>query len=170
MEMKRKKKNSEQGSLNPPRPPNLPEEFETKIMGEYGGTRIIRVIQKSLSSTDVSRGHSRVSIPCSQVESFEFLEDDEMTLLRKGQSITVPLIHKPRRNGIPLPLMETSLEFGQWDLHKDKNDIHKVSYQYLLRTNWNTIVSRDELKQRDTVQVWAFRSAQRKLCMALVEV
>ncbi|XP_028800962.1 B3 domain-containing protein At1g05920-like [Neltuma alba] len=170
MEMKRKKNNKKQGSHQNPPPPYLLKEFERKIIDEYGGTRITRVIQKSLSSTDVSKGHSRVTIPCSQVESFRFLDDNEMTQLRFGQSITVPLIHTPRRNGVALPLIETSMEFGQWDLHKDKNDLQKVSYQYVLRTNWNTIVLRDELQQSDTVQIWAFRDVQNKLCMALIKL
>ncbi|KAI9087182.1 hypothetical protein K1719_030817 [Acacia pycnantha] len=172
MEMKRKKmKNRRKGSQNPPTPlPSLSKEFETKIIGEYGGTRIIRVIQKYLTETDVSKGHSRVTIPCSQVESFNFLDGGEMTNLRLGRSISVPLIHTPIENGMSLPLSETSLEFGQWDLHKDKKDLQKVSYQYVLKTNWNTIVETDDLRKKDHVQIWAFRDVHNQLCMALVKL
>ncbi|KAI9087192.1 hypothetical protein K1719_030827 [Acacia pycnantha] len=124
-------KNRRRGSQNPPTQlASLSKEFERKIIGEYGGTGIRRVIQKYLTETDVSKGHSRVTIPCSQVESFNFLDGREMTNLRLGRSITVPLIHTPTENGMSLPLSETSLEFGQWDLHKDKNDLQKVSYQF----------------------------------------
>ncbi|KAI9087235.1 hypothetical protein K1719_030870 [Acacia pycnantha] len=172
MEMKGKNmKNRKRGSQNQPTPlPSLSQEFERKIMSEYGGKRIIRVIQKRLTKTDVNRGHCRVTIPCSQVESFKFLDGEEMTNLRLQRSIIVPLIHTLSRNGVSPPLTKTSLELGQWDLHKNKKDLKKVSYQYALKTNWNTIVENDGLKKGDCVQIWAFRDVDNKLCMALVKL
>ncbi|KAI9087243.1 hypothetical protein K1719_030878 [Acacia pycnantha] len=172
IEMKRKKKkNRRRGNQNPPTQlASLSKEFERKIIHEYGGTRITRVIQKYLTETDVSKGHCRVTIPCSQVESFNFLDGEEMTNLRLGRSITVPFIHTLTENGMSLPLSETSLQFRQWDFHRDKNDLQKASYQYVLKTNWNTIVEIDDLRKKDHVQIWAFRDVRNKLCMALVKL
>ncbi|KAI9087221.1 hypothetical protein K1719_030856 [Acacia pycnantha] len=172
MEMKRKNmKKRKRGSQNQPTPPpSLSQEFERKIMSVYGGKRIIRVIQKCLTETDVNRGHCRVTIPCSQVESFKFLDGEEMTNLRLQRSMTVPLIHTLTENGMSQALSETSLVLGQWDMHKNKKDLKKVSYQYVLQTNWNTIVENDGLKKGDCVQIWAFRDVDNKLCMALVKL
>ncbi|KAI9087164.1 hypothetical protein K1719_030799 [Acacia pycnantha] len=121
-------------------------------------------------SSSIYGKHCRVTIPCSQVESFKFLDGEEMTNLRLHRSITVHLIHTPSRNGESLRLTKTLLEFGQWDLHKNKKDLKKVSYQYVLKTNWNTIVENDGLKKGDCVQIWAFRDVQNKLCLALVKL
>lgn len=171
MEMKRANQRKRKSNSNPPSlQPSLAEEYETMILNEYNGTRIIRVIQKCLQATDVSKGHSRVSIPCSQVDSFDFLKKEDMTKLRSGEIITVPLIHKPRENGVALPLSDIPLEFAQWNVHKDKKDPLKVSYQYVLRTNWNKLVLKDELKKGDKIEIWAFRDGHNNLCMALVKL
>ncbi|XP_028762302.1 putative B3 domain-containing protein At5g35780 [Neltuma alba] len=154
---------------------SLPEEFQREIAVRCGGSepdRLFRLIRKTLTKTDISKGHGRLTIPCNQIQSFEFLEDDEITLLRQKETIRVPLIHKPKKNnGVSDPsLTETILKFGQWNLHANKDDPRKVSSQYVLNGGWNNIVSEDRLKQNRTVEVWAFRDIQNRLCMALVQL
>ncbi|KAF7803638.1 B3 domain-containing protein [Senna tora] len=155
---------------------SLPEEFQREIAKRSGvspktSTRMI--IQKRLEKTDLNKNHGRISIPCSQVETFEFLTDEEMTCLRKEETITVRLIHKPKKkmkNGMDMPLIETPIGLRQWNLHKSMGDPEKVNPQYVLRTGWNKVVLEDGFVRGDFVQIWAFRDAQDNLSMALVKV
>ncbi|XP_028799353.1 B3 domain-containing protein At2g31420-like [Neltuma alba] len=158
--------------------PPLPEEFEARIIEKCGGTRpnqIIHIYQKTLYGTDVNKQHGRLTMCCNKIESFEFMKDDEITRLRLGGDIKVPLIHKPKEeeeedNGVALPpLSETTLTFKQWDLHKSDNDPQKISYQYVLNGGWNRIVFEDKLEKGHTIDVWAFRDSEDMLCMALIK-
>ncbi|XP_054817788.1 uncharacterized protein LOC129317495 [Prosopis cineraria] len=176
-QLSNKKKIKEDSSNNVPL---LPDEFKQKInekCSRFQPTQIIHVYQKKLYSSDVSKNHGRLTMPLNKIESFEFLEHSEITSLRHRENFKVSVIHKPLRendddNGLtsldhPL-IVETTLTFAQWDLHKNEDDRQNISYQYVLNGGWNKIVFEDKLQKDDIIDVWAFRDIQNKLCMVVV--
>ncbi|XP_057962204.1 B3 domain-containing protein At2g24670-like [Malania oleifera] len=129
---------------------------------QIGGAEIILVIQKRLSDTDVSKSHSRLSIPLRQAKA-EFLTAHEKDSLgrRIGKKV----------NGMEVPMMvEPDLEFmtvtlKRWDMKKGTG---KTSSSYVLVSEWNKIVEKIGLKKEDGIQLWSFRS-NTQLCFALVQ-
>ncbi|KAI9107219.1 hypothetical protein K1719_021828 [Acacia pycnantha] len=163
-QIKNKKKRGDNSNALLP-PPPLPEEFQTKIIekcGELWLNQLTHIYHKKLFKTDLNRQHCRISMPLSEMKSFAFLEDEEITLLREGGAIRVPVIHKPMDN----PPTELTITFKQWDLHK--NDNKEPNAQYVLNGGWYTIVTEDKFEANQTVDIWAFRDHENKLCLAIV--
>ncbi|KAI9070687.1 hypothetical protein K1719_047349 [Acacia pycnantha] len=163
-QIKNKKKRGDNSNALLP-PPPLPEEFQTKIIekcGELWLNQLTHIYHKKLFKTDLNRQHCRISMPLSEMKSFAFLEDEEITLLREGGAIRVPVIHKPMDN----PPTELTITFKQWDLHK--NDNKEPNAQYVLNGGWYTIVTEDKFEANQTVDIWAFRDLENKLCLAIV--
>ncbi|KAF3441401.1 hypothetical protein FNV43_RR15315 [Rhamnella rubrinervis] len=136
--------------------PDLPERFKQAI-DELNGRDITLVIQKPLFSTDLSRGHDRLSIPFAQIlASDNFLKPDEMKSLSAKKTIKVPIID-PK-------LDHTTLVMTQWDMEKDNG---KISSQYVLRSKWYKVAEDNNLQEGQVLQVWSFR-VQDSLHIALV--
>ncbi|KAJ7971822.1 B3 domain-containing protein [Quillaja saponaria] len=158
-----KKLKTKKLSMAPNPPPDLPEEFKKKITS-LGGTEIRLVIQKPLFQTDLTTGHSRLSIPVKQVRE-NFLTESERKLLERQEAIEVQLVQ---------PSLEmTSIKLVQWDMHKKTG--RSVSSMYVLRTTWNTVVKVNKLEESDVIQIWSFRvereeNGEEQLYMALVIV
>ena len=145
-------------------PPPLLEEFQTRIIekcGESWPNQLTHIYPKKLFESDVNKQHSRISMPLSEMKSFAFLEEKEITLLRQGGAIRVPMIHKPMDS----PLTKLTITFKQWDLHK--NDNEKSSAQYVLYGGWYTIVIEDKFEANQTVDIWTFRDLENQLFLAI---
>ncbi|XP_044482045.1 B3 domain-containing protein At5g24050-like [Mangifera indica] len=125
---------------------DISESLKKYIQQFWEGTSIMRVIQKSLYSSDVSNYHNRLSIPLRQVEQ-EFLTQEEKEMVEKGGKLEVLLV-------------EPSLNFCEIVLAKWNNS-------YVLIKEWNNVKNRSKLKAGDEVQIWSFRTPE-KLCFALV--
>ncbi|KAA8523825.1 hypothetical protein F0562_010248 [Nyssa sinensis] len=115
--------------------PDLPKEFKNCIEKE-GGYGWKLVIQKKLYTTDLSKGHNRISMPLKQVLDKKFLTDEEKTDVDQKKSKFVDVIGTK--------LDKFRLCFKKWDMVKASG---KISSTYVLNNGWNSIVSNDELKQ-----------------------
>ncbi|KAH9727785.1 hypothetical protein KPL70_008797 [Citrus sinensis] len=173
------KKGKKRVDFGPNPPPVLPTNFLNKIRHMHG-KYIVRVIQKPLYKSDISKPECRFSIPVKQVQQ-EFLTKQEKILLDTCDS------HKKKASRIEATLIDPSLtekkiSLRKWETKK-KHHIYGSgsSYStssYVLMNKWCNIVEENQLKKGDVVQVWAFRAAaaasastsSSRLCFALVVV
>lgn len=176
------KKGKKRVDFGPNPPPVLPINFLNKIRHMHG-KYIVRVIQKPLYNSDISKPECRFSIPVKQVQQ-EFLTKQEKILLDTCDS------HKKKASRIEATLIDPSLtekkiSLRKWETKK-KHHIYgsgnsSSSYSsssYVLMNKWCNIVEENQLKKGDVVQVWAFRAAtaasastsSSRLCFALVVV
>ncbi|KAF3436072.1 hypothetical protein FNV43_RR23164 [Rhamnella rubrinervis] len=133
----------------------LPMEMRN-LIESMGGTDIKLVIEKTLSKTDCSKHHDRLTIPKAQAES-EFLNGVEKHMMdhTDGPVIQVSVIQ---------PCFEESnMCFTQWKMRK--------SSTYVIRSGWNKACQKPENKliAGVKVQVWSFR-VHGDLCFAIVRV
>lgn len=170
------KKGKKRVDFGPNPPPVLPTNFLNKIRHMHG-KYIVRVIQKPLYNSDISKPECRFSIPVKQVQQ-EFLTKQEKILLDTCDS------HKKKASRIEATLIDPSLtekkiSLRKWETKK-KHHIYGSgssysSSSYVLMNKWYNIVEENQLKKGDVVQVWAFRAASAstsssRLCFALVVV
>ncbi|XP_057960358.1 B3 domain-containing protein At3g25182-like [Malania oleifera] len=135
---------------------------------QIGGSDILPVIQKKLSSTDVSRSHNRLSIPLVQVMS-EFLTMKEKNFYlsqrdtsgKKLVGMEVPLmVDHPHAQDLHVFL---GIRLKKWDMKKEKG---KTSSCYALVSKWNDVVAKTMLQNNMDIQLWSFRR-NTQLCFAL---
>lgn len=129
---------------------DLPTELKERIAILNGSTAVL-VIEKPLSKTDLSKRHSRLSIPMNQVMN-EFLRPEEKALLsaRTGKGIEARIIGaKGKKRRIYVTKWKTQV--------------------YNLVKGWNRFAKRNKLRSDKKVQLWSFR-VRSKLWFALVEV
>lgn len=118
------------------------------------GTKGELVIEKQLTSSDVGKSHGRLLIPALRVMNpASFLTRDEKWELENKENISV-WVFDPKRRIFQLNL-------GQWNMSEKKN--------YVLKTQWNQLVSMNGFKENMVIQVLSFRVDQ-QLCFALVRV
>nr|GEU29444.1 B3 domain-containing protein, DNA-binding pseudobarrel domain protein [Tanacetum cinerariifolium]GEY57322.1 B3 domain-containing protein, DNA-binding pseudobarrel domain protein [Tanacetum cinerariifolium] len=122
---------------------------------EIDGTNIKLVIQKTLYETDLKRSQHRLNIPFKQVETHDFLTDEEKEILVNKEGIKVRVI------GPTFMMYEKPLWLKIWSMSKNHN--------YVLNTNWCNFVeaNRKVLKVNTTIQVWSFRQDE-QLCFAIL--
>lgn len=123
--------------------PDLPLQFRQRI-NELRGTKITLVIRKTLSETDLSKGHDRLSMPFNQILN-DFLTDGEKERLRAQESIEVTVID-PK-------LKEVKLTLRQWDMTKESG---KTCSSYVLRKKWKKLADDNHLKEKQKLHVWSF--------------
>ncbi|XP_057960508.1 B3 domain-containing protein At1g05930-like [Malania oleifera] len=148
--------------------PEMSHRLKNRIT-EISGTDVVLVIQKKLSSTDVSRNHNRLSIPLRQVKS-EFLTAEEKDLClsqrnasgKKLAGMEVPLVMVDRPHVQYLDEF-MGIQLKKWDMKKEKGS---TSSCYVLVSEWNDIVARTGLRSNDDIQLWSFRR-NTHLCFAL---
>ncbi|KAE8733762.1 hypothetical protein F3Y22_tig00000991pilonHSYRG00069 [Hibiscus syriacus] len=139
--------------------PDLPETFKDIING-MGGSGEKLIIQKKLYSTDLSKGHCRLSVPLNQVK-VEFLTDEEKNLLEQSSKKSIEaLIIEPC-------LRKSKMFLKRWEMRKPNGKPSSVIYVFTGR--WNSLAKDNELKEGDLIQMWSFRQNS-KLCFALVLV
>ncbi|GJY87029.1 ribonuclease H-like domain-containing protein [Tanacetum coccineum] len=128
--------------------------FIDKIMG----SDMKLVIQKMLFESDLKRSQNRLNMSFKQVETHDFLTDEEIRFLdRKSDDaeIEVQLV------GPNLQMFNKPMCLKIWNMTNTKN--------YVLKTNWCDFVEANKkvLKEKATIQVWSFRKDE-QLCFAVV--
>ncbi|XP_040364352.1 uncharacterized protein LOC121049938 [Rosa chinensis] len=136
----------------------LPEEYKRKIEN-FDKAKATLVIQKELTKTDLSRTACRLSMPMNQIKPESFLNAEEIKFLAKQNDWPVSVID-------PL-LEEEDLTLRQWNMEKKTG---KTSSSYVLKTRWNEVADKNNLKEKDVVQVWSFRDVGNNLHFAIVLV
>nr|XP_043626958.1 putative B3 domain-containing protein At2g27410 [Erigeron canadensis] len=133
------------------------EKLKHFITGKMNGVDMQLVIRKKLYKSDLERGLNRLSMPANQVETQEFLTEDEKRILEQEEDIEVRLV------GPTLKMYKEPLKLKMWTMNQ--------SYNYVLITNWNHFVAnhKEVLREGTKIQVWSFRR-NRQLCFALVVV
>ncbi|KAK1425555.1 hypothetical protein QVD17_20909 [Tagetes erecta] len=63
------------------------EQLKEFIVNEIKGTELTLVIQKNMFKSDTDKGLNRLNMPIKQLESDEFLREDERRILSKTRSI-----------------------------------------------------------------------------------
>ncbi|KAM7459580.1 hypothetical protein LguiA_036574 [Lonicera macranthoides] len=137
------KKTSGKAALvhNPPPPLELPQDFKEKI-AKLRGSKPVLIIEKRLFKSDVNKQRNRFSFPVKQVKS-EFLTLEEKTFLDSpNQEIGVRVIDPGLREW-------TTIDLNKWDINK--------SFNYVLVSKWNELISKNGLKEGTVVQLWSFR-------------
>ncbi|PWA76032.1 hypothetical protein CTI12_AA199430 [Artemisia annua] len=124
---------------------------------EMNGSDMKLVIQKTLHMSDLKSDQNRLNLPFNQLETQEFLTDEEKRELEDNKAIEVRLV------GPSLQMYEEPMTLKIWSMSCTKN--------YVLITNWNHFVADNikDLKKHSKIQLWAFRKDQ-QLCFALAVV
>ncbi|KAI3763959.1 hypothetical protein L2E82_13957 [Cichorium intybus] len=124
------------------------------ITTEINGNDVKLVIKKELYASDLLKHQNRLSLPINQLETREFLTEEERKHLEKDKELEVPLL------GPTLQFHDKSMMLKKWHLTS--------SCSYVLKTNWNDFVkvNKDVLKEHTNIHVWSFRR-DKQLCFAL---
>nr|GEZ55455.1 hypothetical protein [Tanacetum cinerariifolium] len=113
--------------------------------------------QKLLYMSDLRKSQNRLNMPINQLETKDFLTNEEKTNLESGTEIVVPLL------GPTLRMYAKPMKLNIWRMGRTNN--------YVLMNKWNNFMeeNKDYLKQLSTIQLWLFRVNQ-QLCFALAVV
>ncbi|KAI3442950.1 Cyclin N-terminal domain-containing protein [Psidium guajava] len=139
-------------------PSELPIQYMDKIR-EMRGRDVTLVVEKKLTTTDMSRCQSRLSIPRWQIRGETFLGEEEIRILNGKEGITVSLIE---------PCLEVShgLQLKKWNYMSD-------NFSYVLKGRWNGVAhpyQRNELIKDVRIQLWSFRvHGNLHFCLTKVE-
>ncbi|XP_042477809.1 putative B3 domain-containing protein At2g27410 [Macadamia integrifolia] len=137
----------------------MPSELLHAIITKHRGEDVVLVMEKTLTATDASSGHGRLSIPESRVKVEKFLSDAER---RQASYSEIPVDALVLVMGAQKPEL-WSFNFKKWMMNK--------TGIYVLIRNWAKLVVDKNLLEGDTVQIWSFRSLQngggKKLCFAI---
>ncbi|KAL4586516.1 hypothetical protein LXL04_011152 [Taraxacum kok-saghyz] len=115
------------------------------IVNEKNGTEVKMVIQKTLYQSDLEKSQNRLNMPINQLQTLDFLREDEKRLLDNDKNIEVGLL------GPRLKMHEKSMVLKKWPM--------RSTFNYVLITNWNGFVkeNQEDLKKDTRIQVWSFR-------------
>ena len=154
---KKKRKLPEKIKCGPIVKNEVTEQLESCIRERIKGSEIKLVIQKVLYMSDLSKSLNRLNLPFNQLETKDFLTDEEKTNLERGEEIVVPLL------GPTLRMYDEPMKLKIRRMLSTKN--------YVLMNKWNNFVeeNKDYLKHLSTIQLWSFRVDQ-QLCFALAVV
>ncbi|GJX74862.1 B3 domain-containing protein, DNA-binding pseudobarrel domain protein [Tanacetum coccineum] len=131
-----------------------------EFIGEIMGSDVKLVIQKTLFESDLKRSQNRLNMPFKQVETNDFLTDEEIRFLdRKSDDAEI----KVQLVGPNLQMFNKPMYLKIWNMTNTKN--------YVLKTNWCDFVEANKmvLEEKATIQVWSFRKDE-QLCFAVVRV
>ncbi|KAJ8771090.1 hypothetical protein K2173_023415 [Erythroxylum novogranatense] len=98
-------------------PPDLPQEFKNRI-GEMEGREVTLVIQKALFETDLKKGEGRLSIPANQIQSHNFLTDEEKESLNKLDEQGKLKAIEAKLIGPDAAQETTIMNFKKWNMKK----------------------------------------------------
>ncbi|KAJ0642630.1 putative DNA-binding pseudobarrel domain superfamily [Helianthus annuus] len=136
----------------------ITEGLKEFIVNEMKGRDVRLVIQKKLFDSDTRHGLNRLNMPLKQLQTNEFLTQDEKDHLKKekGNQIEVRLL------GPTLEMYKDPMSLRWWPMEKTDN--------YVFATNWYRFWSENKLhlKRDSNVQVWSFRGSDQMLCFAVV--
>nr|XP_043615667.1 putative B3 domain-containing protein At2g27410 [Erigeron canadensis] len=130
------------------------QDLRNFIASVVGGSRFKLLIQKKLTTSDVTKSQGRLLIPTTNVEDSGILTEIEKRELEEGEDISLPVLVSERREW-------TTVNLKRWNMNK------KI---YALKTGWNGIVDTNGFKEGVVIQVWSFRDNQERLCLAIVRV
>ncbi|PWA89055.1 B3 domain-containing protein, DNA-binding pseudobarrel domain protein [Artemisia annua] len=132
------------------------ERLKEFITNDMNGYDMQLVIQKVLYSSDVSRCQNRLNMPFKQLETHDFLTDDEIRMVEEEEGPGV----KVRLVGPNLRMYEEPIWLKTWKMSSTKN--------YVFKTNWSNFVDANKayLKAETNIQVWSFRIDE-QLCFAI---
>ncbi|XP_010556025.1 PREDICTED: putative B3 domain-containing protein At3g49610 [Tarenaya hassleriana] len=140
-------------------PSELPEPMKSIVIG-MNGTDVREVGRKSLTFTDLSTNHNRLTIPTGSAP--DFLTPEEKDVLEAHSKIKRP--QKRPKNIVlvidPLGNVYDS-NFRKWTMGSDS---------YAWTTCWNGLVAANGLKEEDVIQVWTFRNGSGERCFVIVVV
>ncbi|GJZ56580.1 DNA-directed DNA polymerase [Tanacetum coccineum] len=134
------------------------EQLESCIRETIKGSEIKLVIQKHLYMSDLIKSQNRLNMPINQLETKDFLTDEEKTDLESGKEIVVPLL------GPTLRMYAEPMKLKIWHMPRTNN--------YVLMNKWYDFVeaNKDYLKHLSTIQLWSFRvDHQLYFALAVVE-
>ncbi|KAG5562998.1 hypothetical protein RHGRI_005666 [Rhododendron griersonianum] len=134
--------------------PDLPAEFQERIRN-LGGTEATLVIQKELTTTDMSTDHTRLSLPRGKLKDKEFLDKAFSATGRNGKGVANMAARLIAENG-----KEHEIDIRQWNMNKGI---------YNLVKGWNEVVDEHKLCAKWVVQLWSFR-VKGNLWFALVKL
>ncbi|KAJ8440967.1 hypothetical protein Cgig2_019996 [Carnegiea gigantea] len=156
--------NSTKGNKAPSYPmdtqfPVLPHNFRELIFS-MGGSDPVMVLQKKLFKSDVDKGQGRVTMPVRECGTRLSLTEEEKQMLevRDKKDSLVGIRVKVIEPG----LRERELTFKKWNYKENTSS-------YVLVNSWFEVVVKNELKDGDEIQIWAFR-INGKLALALVKL
>ncbi|CAI0374345.1 unnamed protein product [Linum tenue] len=141
--------------------PPLPERFASYI-DEVRGREVKMVIQKRLSRTDLDQSQARLSIPRGAVEE-EFLTAEEAAELGKRWGT-----HGCRLGGVDARLIVEPRE-KEWLVHLKQWGTVFGRGNYVLTSQWNSVVEEVKFGEDDAIQLWSFRVG-RELNLVLVRL
>ncbi|CAF2116577.1 unnamed protein product [Brassica oleracea var. botrytis] len=134
-------------------------EWLLKLMTEKNGAELKKIIEKELSASDVSRGHDRLSMPCSNIIDLEFLSPMEQRIIEEDEG-------KKHMTGVAAKLVVKLVDsdvLKEFDVNLRRCSMHKTrgnhSFVYSL-ISWKQVVE-DEgcgLKKSDKIRLWSFHS------------
>ncbi|KAI3497944.1 hypothetical protein L2E82_13948 [Cichorium intybus] len=128
------------------------------ITNEINGKEAKLVIQKKLYASDLKKSQNRLNMPMKQVETHDFLTENEKRDLKNKKELEVPLL------GPRLQMHNEPMVLKIWHMNSTDN--------YVLKTNWNNFVKKNEedLKKDRMIQVWSFRrEEQLRFAIACLE-
>ncbi|XP_071708916.1 uncharacterized protein [Rutidosis leptorrhynchoides] len=137
---------------------DVTERLKQFIVGdEINGSELTLVIQKMLYDSDMKDDQNRLTMPCNQLETFDFLKAHEKELLDAKDQFVVQVM------GPTLRMYDQKLTLKMWSVNSTRS--------YVLKTNWNDFREeyKDVLVETAIVQVWSFRK-DGNLCFAIVVV
>ncbi|KAL3634606.1 hypothetical protein CASFOL_021660 [Castilleja foliolosa] len=133
--------------------PDLPVAIRARII-ETGGSldSAAFIIEKKLYTTDVNKGHCRLSIPVRQVKERFLMQAEVDELLGSENGIVPTTLIDPCFD-------ESEVAFSLW----------KSNTMYALKSGWKDACIKNGLTDKTTVRLWAFRR-ESKLCLALERI
>ncbi|KAI3497951.1 hypothetical protein L1887_33592 [Cichorium endivia] len=130
------------------------ERLKQFITDDLNGKEAMLVIQKRLFASDLDGTQNRLNMPLNQVETHDFLTENEKRDLENKKELTVSLLG-PRLQMYPEPM-----QLKIWNM--------KSSDNYVLKTKWNSFMNanKEDLKVKRMIQVWSYRREE-QLCFAM---
>ncbi|PWA89052.1 B3 domain-containing protein, DNA-binding pseudobarrel domain protein [Artemisia annua] len=127
-----------------------------EFVDEIKGYDMKLVIQKTLFESDLKRSQNRLNMPFKQVETHDFLTDEEIRIGSNADKAGIEV----RLVGPNMQIFKKPMWLKIWNMQSTKN--------YVLKTNWCDFVEANKkvLRERATIQVWSFRKDE-QLCFAV---
>ncbi|KAL9689350.1 hypothetical protein QQ045_009734 [Rhodiola kirilowii] len=139
--MKRRSRKPREKIDDGPNPsPGIPTRLRNMIE-KMGGSECRLIIQKGLRPTDLSKNHSRLSMPSTE---WDFLSAVELMMFENGKNVRVPMIDTKMK-------VWECVSVRRWKMKKT---------MFVIADVWNKLAAENELKVKDVVQIWCFKFIQ----------
>ncbi|XP_010513162.1 PREDICTED: B3 domain-containing protein At2g31420-like [Camelina sativa] len=149
-------------------------EWLVKVMEEWEGYDPKLIIKRKVQKTDLDKSQSCLSMHATQLETLDFLTEEETDTLEKHWNLTQKRKGKhwkklktddDQEEGLKVDLVDHELNNYKVDLRKWSGNNGK--WKYVLTNGWNNVIDSEMFEANDDIQVWSFRYEQGKLCLAL---